>query len=162
MAKASPAAKIRPKSTYTTEQRAAALAQLTANNGNLLRTSRDTGIPRQTLQNWANEETPLDAETQNIRHQKRGELADELKNLAYLAVDRASDPEAIAKASALDAAKIAGIAIDKFQLLTGQPTTITEERTIDSRQVLLLLGEFLDDQIAAERNVTPAAAQLTP
>jgi hypothetical protein len=37
----------------------------------------------------------------------------------------------------------AGIAVDKMQLLRGQPTSIHEERTIDSRQVLVLLQETI-------------------
>lgn len=41
------------KHSYTDAERAAALAVLQANGGNMLRTSKATGIPRTTLITWA-------------------------------------------------------------------------------------------------------------
>ena len=38
---------------YTAAERAARLAVLKANGGNLARTARETGVPRTTLQSWA-------------------------------------------------------------------------------------------------------------
>ena len=41
-----------PKRVYSDEDRALVFAALTANNGNVKRTSRDTSIPEQTVRDW--------------------------------------------------------------------------------------------------------------
>lgn len=41
-----------PKRVYSDEDRALVFAALTANNGNVKRTSRDTDIPEQTVRDW--------------------------------------------------------------------------------------------------------------
>lgn len=40
------------KTTYTDEQKALALATLAANGGNVKRTTRETGLPEQTIRDW--------------------------------------------------------------------------------------------------------------
>jgi hypothetical protein len=70
---------------YSDEDRASALAALDANDGNLQRTARQVGLPRKTLAEWAKgRASPAVAE---LRHQKKGELADRFDALAHALLD---------------------------------------------------------------------------
>jgi transposase-like protein len=100
---------------YDDEFRAAALAALAANGGNLKRTARQLGLPRKTLEGWASGRTrPPPAD---LRHQKKEQLAEALESVARELLDEASRPEKIAAASLLDLVVMSGIAVDKMLLL---------------------------------------------
>lgn len=58
---------------YSDNDRAAALAVLAANGGNLSRTARETGVPRATLQLWMAE--PDRAAPPEVRQEKAFDLA---------------------------------------------------------------------------------------
>lgn len=161
----------RSKASYSSEDIANALAVVKSNGGNILRSAKELNIPYHTLREWHTNGRRNTPEVETLQHEKELSLAQKLKTLAHMAVDHASDPEVLAEASALDAAKIAGIAVDKNLLLTGQPTSINEERTIDSRQVLVLMQDWIGqpDPLDTARDITPAtagesapAAQLEP
>lgn len=134
--------------TYTPEDKAASLAALAANGGNLAKTARQVGVPRKTLALWAQrvqEATPADATTPP----KKGVaaevaamlpdasacLADKLEHVANVLTGHLTDPEKIADASLNQIAVAAAVAIDKMRLLREQPTSISgaaltdEERT---------------------------------
>lgn len=57
---------------YSDGERAAALAVLASNDGNLTRTARETGIPRKTLASWA--AAPDNAAPATIRQEKAFDL----------------------------------------------------------------------------------------
>lgn len=152
---AAPAKKvlIRPKRKYSAEDRAHSLAVLQSNNGNVLKTARETGIPRDTLREWDKNRRGVTPEVMAIQQLKAGTLAEKFERVAHLCADRLSDPETIDKASPLDLAKIGGISVDKAQLLTGQPTSITGA-VLSEDERRLRLAELLTT-IAARTAQTP-------
>lgn len=109
---------------YSDQQRAEALAALDANEGNLSETARDTGIPRQTLQEWQRGRVPEGVP--ELRQEKKQSLADRLEALAHTLIDVM--PEKAADASLQQVATSFGIAVDKMRLLRGEPTSIEESR----------------------------------
>jgi transposase-like protein len=128
---------------YSDQRRAEALAALDANGGNLSKTSRDTGIPRQTLQEWRDGRVPEGVP--ELRQEKKAALADRLEELAHTIVDAL--PGKVADAGLQQAATSLAIAIDKMQLLRGEATAIhgnrdlTEDERADRLAALLEQGE---------------------
>lgn len=148
----------RTKRSYSDEEVGCTLALLKSNGGNLLRTERETGIPRQTIGEWARNKRRNSTEVLNIRHQKEVDVLGAYATVERACLAHASQAVVITEMSGLDAVKAAGIARDKQQVMLGQPTSIHEERTIDSRQVLVLLQDSLGRTDPPERNITPAPA----
>jgi transposase-like protein len=109
------------KRTYSDEEKAAALACYDACAGNMAEAARRSGVPRVTLLEWVRGR--VSDGVSDIRQQKRESLADVCERLAHklagVADKKAED------LSGKDAMVAAGIAIDKMQLLRGQPTAIT-------------------------------------
>lgn len=70
---------------YSDNDRAVALATLDANEGNVRKTARITGIPHKTLDEWA--KGRINADCAEIRTEKRKDLADRLEDLAHSLVD---------------------------------------------------------------------------
>lgn len=104
---------------YTDEDKAAALAMLDANDGNVKGTADSLGIPESTLRSWKNDRgTPRNIA--ELRDKNRGELSDRIFNLTHLVLDNL--PEKLDEASAKDLFVSLGILVDKLQLLKGQPT----------------------------------------
>jgi transposase-like protein len=116
---------------YSDEERAAALAALKANGGNLELTSKQAGVPRNTLKRWVKH--PDHAAPAHLRQKKSRDLGAKLTDLAHQIVD--SMPGKIRRASLRDAAVSAGVAIDKARLVQGQPTSINENRRIDASKL---------------------------
>jgi hypothetical protein len=117
--------------TYDDKRVEQAMAILHANGGNALKTSELTGIPRSTLRSWAGQ-TKFQPRTVNSQAvaDKTVELAHRLEHVALLAVGPDMDA-ALANASAKDRAIVAGIAIEKRQLLIGAPTSRNETLRIE-------------------------------
>ncbi len=121
---------MRPKRTYTPEERDAALAALAANEGNIKRTAVDLGIPPNTLATWRNERSaPKDHRPEGgkaARLQAKISLADALERIAWKTVR--SLPKALriatAKGSLSQIAVTLGIAVDKMRLLREQATSL--------------------------------------
>lgn len=133
---------------YTEEERAVALAALDAHEGNVLKAAAFCKIPRKTLENWRDGGAVNEAVAE-LRHIKKGELADRLEALAHLLVD--AMPEKLAEATLKDAAVALGVSVDKMQLLRNKPTTITDD-------ISSVTDAELDRRIAAlERGETQAA-----
>lgn len=107
---------------YSDHDRAAALAALDANGGNVFKTSKQLSIPRATLQEWAagrvNDDVP------ELRHEKKQELSERLDEIAHKILDVL--PKKLAEATAPQLATALGIVIDKKQLLTGEATSRNE------------------------------------
>ena len=117
-------------SRYSDADRAAALAALDANGGNLAGTARQLGMPRKTLAEWAAGRTPPGMA--DLRQQKRGDLATELEGIAYKLVE--AMPGKIEGANLQQLATSLGIAVDKVQLLKGKPTSITADTTLTPQE----------------------------
>src|SRR5437870_4809811 len=107
---------------HSPEVKARALAILKSNQGNWRKTESETGFSRSTLKSWAAmaERTPG---FPSLVMEKDEILASKLLEASNMAVDRVF--EALPKASAKDAAIVAGITIDKRQLLLGRATART-------------------------------------
>lgn len=125
----------------TDDDRAAALAALEANEGNLRQTARELGIAETTLRRWRNQQAP----SENGAHKKavearlpkqRASLAERFKDFVHEALDAA--PAKLENASMGDLFRAIGISVDKIQLLEGKPTGIEEVR-----------GELTDAERAA-------------
>lgn len=122
------------KRTYTDADKERARVALDSHGGNLSAAAREADVPRATLQEWRDEwaaaaALPIPAEylpaaAEYIRQDKKGEVIESAWNLAVAAFQRAK--EALPEASARDAATVAGIAVDKAQLLSGDATERTE------------------------------------
>jgi transposase-like protein len=99
---------------YRDDFRAAALAALTANAGNVARTARQLGLSRKTLEGWATGRTP--SPPAHLRHQKKAALADALEALARRMLD-AMTAEKIKAATLLEIAVALGVCVDKMAQL---------------------------------------------
>lgn len=69
-----------------------------------------------------------DDKFQAYREEKKKEQIVKALDIASTYIDHLKNPEVINKASARDAAIVAGTMIDKAQLLAGEPTVITERK----------------------------------
>ncbi len=134
---------------YTPEEKAAALAALEANRGNLKRTARECGLPVTTLRRWDAEVGPdpgrtkdhggpsggPDPEANPARTPKkhpptpvaaveaaRTILADELERAVRGMVGQFFDEAKLREAGLKDTATTVGILIDKMRLLRGEAT----------------------------------------
>lgn len=116
---------------YSSRDKAAALAALEANNGNLRRTARALKVPSSTLYRWKKDQ--INPEVSRLRTQEKTNLADAIESVVWEIVG--AMPTKIEKAGLKDAAIAVGTGIDKFRLLREQPTSITG--SADDRQSFL-------------------------
>lgn len=116
----------RPKRRYSDEDRAATLAALDMQGGNLSSTSRETGVPLKTIAEWRDGRAP-DC-VADLRKEKTIALADKLESIAHQCVDLM--PDRMPDASLRDLAGAMHLAVDKMRLLRGDPTAITETRQL--------------------------------
>lgn len=136
---------------YSDAEKAAALTVLDFCKGNESEASRLLGVPRQTLQDWAanrkiNEAVP------ELRQQKKADLVQLLNDVIIKALESKRD----------NPAKLSGIEIcaliDKRQLLSGDPTSITESRNRSALEAEA--REALADLVAACKGDEARARQL--
>jgi transposase-like protein len=129
----------RTRRKYSDHEKAHALALLTANRGNVLRTSRELNIPERTLNDWShlaensmnpNSKRPVSPEYAleivQLREEKEAALSDVFEGIARKYLARAGEDDVVAQTRGRDAVFSAAIAVDKCQLLRSQPTVITE------------------------------------
>jgi transposase-like protein len=148
----------RTRRKYSDSQKANALAVLSANRGNVLRTSRELNIPERTLNDWShlaenamnpNSKRPVSPdyaiEIAQLREEKETDLADEYESVTRLYLNHAKKDKVIAETRGRDAVFSAAIATDKMQLLRNLPTSITE--TIERQDVAIILQSALSDAI---------------
>lgn len=114
------------KRQYTEDDKANALATLELNGGNLLKTASALKIPYMTLKDWSSGLGVTVAVTEN-REVKKQSIADSLEELCYKILGTV--PDKLAEASFKDAMTGLGIAVDKMQVLRGEPNTINSHRT---------------------------------
>jgi transposase-like protein len=135
--------------TYSDDERAAALAALAANGGNVRRTARGLGIPRATLEHWARGDRHPEAAEDGAP--KKALLADLLEGHAYRLLELAMEPERLAGATTQQLMTAFGIAVDKMRLLRSLPTQINANEFAD------LTDAELDARIQACQRVIAAA-----
>lgn len=149
---------------YTPEDKAASLAALAANGGNLAKTAAQVGVPRKTLAEWQKQQTPrggvADAsppkkaaaeQVAKLLPGAKVALSDRLEQVASALVDKMDDPEKIAAATLSQLAVAAGVAIDKMRLLREQPTSIPGATLSDEERArrLAALEERVRRRLAA-------------
>ena len=125
---------------YSDEDRANALAALAANGGAVSVTAARLGIPRKTLEQWAKGQRHPEAAL--LSQGKKTELAAALRGIAWLVLDLL--PEKLRKATAKDATVTLGIALDKAQLLDGEPTSINRNECLTDDQRRARLAAHLE------------------
>lgn len=145
--KSKTAGKKRQTRKYSKADKGAALAVHAAEGGNTKRTSRVTGVPERTVGNWA-EGRGVDEEVKQEAEQAKEGMADRLEKLVHKCLDLL--PGKLENASARDVAGVMHIAVDKRQLLMGQPTAINETLALTPEQ---------KQRIAALRARVPAPAE---
>lgn len=111
-----------PRRSYSEEDKAGALAALAANGGNVKQTSGQLGIPRKTLEHWANGEG-VNGAVAELGHEKRADLAAKLEDVAHRLAD--AMPAKIQAAGLQQVAVSLGISVEKARLLKGEPTSIS-------------------------------------
>lgn len=110
---------------FSDNDKAAALAALDANGGNVYRTAQQLGIPRKTLEGWS-KDRGVHPEVADLRQQNAKQLhelfLEELYAIAGLLAEKRHE------ATYSQLATAAGIFTDKLQLLTGQATSRADVR----------------------------------
>jgi transposase-like protein len=125
---------------YSDDDRANALAALAANGGSVPITAARLGIPYRTLKQWA--DGHRHPESAQLSNEKKGALADALRGIAWLALDLL--PDKLTKATAKDTATTLGIALDKAQLLDGDPTSIVRNEELSDDQRRARVAAYLE------------------
>lgn len=126
---------------YSDEDKATALAALAANGGNVRKTSRDLGMPYDTLRSWAKGEN-INQGVVKLQPHKKKALADKLEDIAHKLAGAL--PEKIEEASLQQTATSLGIVVDKMQLLRGQPTNITDDASLTDDERAKRVASLLD------------------
>jgi hypothetical protein len=91
---------------------------------NVSAAAEQTGIPRTTIQRWIDEPWAVE-----LRQKTANELGDEMRVLALLATEELTKAVRSGKVSPRDLIPLMGVAVDKSQLLAGQPTNRFETVT---------------------------------
>lgn len=147
----------RPRVTYqdySIERKAEVLALIQANDGNILQTSRDTGIPHQTIRRWVEYPERFSA----LQTEKQDNLLEKLDKRAHDLID--AMPDKIPGASLSATATALGIVIDKSQLLRGLPTSINAE--VERQELVIILQSALNAGGPEPIDVTPEPAHDIP
>lgn len=124
------------KRQYSDNDKALALATLDSNEGDTRKTAKVLKIPESTLRDWA-ENRGICPEVTEIREVKKQELAEKLEEVAHALTDNIllraqSDFSVLVPLK--DFAVTLGIAIDKMQILKGEPTSINRDVTSHSNE----------------------------
>lgn len=136
-----------PRRRYSDEEKAAALAALDANGGNVALTSQQLDIPDSTLRSWSNGRGTNHA-IADLRDEKRRELTEELRDIAYALVGAL--PSKIHDASLRDTGVTLGVVLDKLQLLEGHATTRSELTGKNGGPIRIQeLSKLSDDELDA-------------
>ncbi len=138
---------------YTDAQKAAALAALDANQGNIKRTSAQCGIPRQTLQSWTNQDRKIEVE--KLRVKKRGDLAEKMEFFLMAALEVL--PARIKQASFRDLATGIGIVSDKLAYIKGldNARSSSSQPVLEAEQRLEQIIKAAEKRIADEPGAGP-------
>ena len=121
---------------YSDAEKAAALVMVDFYKGNALKASKVLEIPHSTLCEWIRGRVPLGLG--EIRNEKKRDLCQRLEDLAHSMIDKMVENPQVA---ALELA----IIVDKYLLLKGQPTSITQNNVtgISHDQRRGLLADYL-------------------
>ena len=135
---------------YSDQEAAHALAVLKSNRGNAKKTALQLGVPRTTLRQWAGRAASETARPKKVDAQVQMESASALANKWGQIAETATaiglsaleglDPNVLDAKAIKDVLTSGAIATDKQNLLTGQPTSRTEQQ-----RVVYVVGNPLRD-----------------
>lgn len=111
--------------TYSDDEKAVALTYLEVNKGDVARTSKQTGIPTDTLYVWSKGKH-VHPDVLNLQEQRKEALDARMELMAYTILEAL--PDKLEGANFRDAAVGLGIVVDKMQVLRGLASNITENR----------------------------------
>lgn len=114
---------------YSDDERAAALAALAANGGNVQGTAKQLDLPERTLNHWANGR--VNPTVAKNGEERKKDLAAAIEDLAHKLVGHCSKDGTISKASLVQAATALGIAVDKLQALRSGSPAGTEQKRVE-------------------------------
>jgi transposase-like protein len=136
------------RSTYSDEDKAAVLAVLAANGGNIKRTARETSIPVSTLSYWAKGNASPSTEAVQAAVDKFVDQAERVRNMALDELERAIGTGEVKDK---DLITILGVLDDKITRARGLPTQRTEhQHSLPSRDELeIVLGGAIRGMVAA-------------
>jgi len=124
------------RATYTDEQKASAYVVLASNEGNIKRTSRDTGVPISTLRSWRDEWARLESlPAPEKLDEAIGTFADKAETIRMKALNELERQLHTAKPG--DLIKIVGILDDKITRARG-----LADRTVEHRHLLPSVDEL--------------------
>lgn len=140
---------------YSEKRIAETLAVLKANGGNVSRTSRETGVPRGTLRGWR-DASAADAGRQaaiaDQTEEQKERLGDVLEGFIRRVFSVGITDEKLKAADVKDLVLAAAVAVDKMQLLRGEPTDINEQRGLT---VLQQFNQQINNGDGADQNKCP-------
>ena len=136
------------RSTYSDEDKAAVLAVLAANGGNIKRTSRETGVAVSTVRNWSRGLASPSSEKVQEAVDKFVDQAEKVRNMALDELERAI---MTGEVKDRDLITILGVLDDKITRAKGLPTQRTaHQHELPSREELaLVLGTAIGGMIEA-------------
>lgn len=108
---------------YSDKEKASTLAVLDANGGNVSLTSKQTGIPRKTLEGWA-KDRGVNEDVADLRLEVKRDFLGQLQLIKGLAADQIV--ARIAEFEPRDLTGLLKITAELSQLLSGEPTERTE------------------------------------
>ena len=129
---------------YDDKFRASAVVMLEAagypdKKGALAQVAAHCGVPEPTLHRWAREKN--NPPPSDVVNEKRGELTDLLRDLAYKLV--AAMPDKIGEAGLQQQGTTLGIVIDKLQLLEGKATERVDHTGLNRDERIARVAELL-------------------
>lgn len=119
------------KRQYSDNDKAAALAFLDFNKGNVQRSAKALGIPNSTLDEWVKGRNQ-NAEVSDLRNDKKVDIST-LIDAAVRDMVSASEGK-LSTANFQQLWTGVGIAVDKMQILKGEPSSITKDVTKHSNE----------------------------
>lgn len=148
---------VRPETyqTHSDTDKALALLALEANSGNVSLTSRQLGISPKTLYEWAHGKY-INAEVLKIQEEKRLELSGRLKDLAGHICDFL--PSKMLHASAVQAATVMAIAIDKALALEGK----SSNKSMSDDECLSIIAAVVERAKSRRSGEDATTGQTTP
>ena len=126
----------KPARVYSDDEKAKALVVLKTNQGNITRTAKRLDLPRTTLKAWARATQGVSGVTPELMAEKTTEVIAALDQNIDLYLEATKDPEEIKKASLKDINLSLATAVDKRQLLSNKPTSITQTSRSDEQRLL--------------------------
>ena len=139
----------KPGRVYSDDEKARALVVLQSNRGNITRTARQLDLARKTLESWSKGTKGVSGLTPELMAEKTTEVVEKLDRNIDLYLEAAQDPDKIKKASLKDVNLSLAIAVDKRQLLTNRPTSITHTSQSNEQRLLASIKQVMAECAAA-------------